>query len=202
MNYNTEKTFVNRFFTINIKYLTIDVSIRFARGAISPRCVCIGGDFLLIREQQGIRQVIGIVPIPDIFYGAVIISFVDLPFCCTGYFTFFHGDILAGLFAKDAPVIAAAAEYLKAYAIDTLLTAFLFCFIGYFNGTGATIFVMLQGIIGAFGVRVPVSWFISRQATATLFHIGLATPSATLVQIALCGFYFVYALRKQQQVRS
>lgn len=119
-----------------------------------------------------------------------------------GYFTFFHGDILAGLFAKDAPVIAAAAEYLKAYAIDTLLTAFLFCFIGYFNGTGATIFVMLQGIIGAFGVRVPVSWFISRQATATLFHIGLATPSATLVQITLCGFYFVYALRKQQQVRA
>lgn len=116
-----------------------------------------------------------------------------------GYFTFFHGDILAGLFAKDAPVIAAAAEYLKAYAVDTLLTAFLFCFIGYFNGTGATIFVMLQGIIGAFGVRLPVSWFVSRQSWATLFYIGLATPASTLVQIALCGFYFVYALRKQRQ---
>ncbi len=116
-----------------------------------------------------------------------------------GYFTFFHGDILAGMFAKDAPVIAAAAEYLKAYAIDCLLTAFLFCFIGYFNGTGATIFVMLQGIIGAFGVRLPVSWFVSRQATATLFRIGLATPASTLVQIILCGAYFFYALRKQRQ---
>ena len=52
-------------------------------------------------------------------------------------------------------LFAAVAEYLKAYAIDTLLTAFLLCFIGYFNGTGATIFVMLQGIIGAFGVRLP-----------------------------------------------
>lgn len=116
-----------------------------------------------------------------------------------GYFTFFHGDILAGMFAKDAPVIAAAAEYLKAYAADCLLTAFLFCFIGYFNGTGATIFVMLQGIIGAFGVRLPVSWFISRQSWATLFYIGLATPSSTLVQILLCGFYFAYTLRKQRQ---
>ena len=47
-----------------------------------------------------------------------------------------------------------------------------------FKGTGATIFVMLQGIIGAFGVRLPVSWFVSRQATATLFHIGLATPAS------------------------
>ncbi len=116
-----------------------------------------------------------------------------------GYFTFFHGDLLAGMFAKDAPVIAAAAEYLKAYAIDCLLTAFLFCFIGYFNGTGATIFVMLQGIIGAFGVRLPVSWFISRQSWATLFYIGLATPASTLVQIVLCGAYFAYTLRRRRQ---
>lgn len=117
-----------------------------------------------------------------------------------GYFTFFHGNLLAGLFAKDAPVIAAAADYLKAYAIDCLLTAFLFCYIGYFNGTGATIFVMLQGIIGAFGVRLPVSWFVSRQSWATLFYIGLATPASTMVQIILCGVYFVYTLRKQRKM--
>lgn len=114
------------------------------------------------------------------------------------FFTFFHGDLLSGLFAKDAAVIAASAEYLKAYAIDTLLTAFLFCFIGYFNGTGATIFVMLQGIIGAFGVRLPVSWFVSRQAWATLFRIGLATPASSLVQILLCGTYFVITQRKEK----
>lgn len=115
------------------------------------------------------------------------------------YFTFFHGDTLAGLFAKDGPVIIAAAEYLKAYAIDTLLTAFLFCFIGYFNGTGATVFVMLQGIIGAFGVRLPVSWFVSRQSWATLFRIGLATPASSLVQILLCCIYLLYTLREERR---
>lgn len=47
-----------------------------------------------------------------------------------GWAAFFHGDLLSGLFAKDAAVIAAAWEYLKAYAIDCLLTSFLFCFIG------------------------------------------------------------------------
>ena len=119
-----------------------------------------------------------------------------------GFFSFFHGELLAGLFAKDAPVIAAAAEYLKAYAIDCLLTAFLFCYIGYFNGTGATIFVMLQGIIGAFGVRLPVSWLVSRQAWATLFYIGLATPASTLVQITLCGIYFIYTIRKQRRISA
>ena len=115
-----------------------------------------------------------------------------------GYLSFFRGDLLAGLFAKDAAVISAAAEYLKAYAIDCLLTSFLFCFIGYFNGTGNTIFVMLQGIIGSFGVRLPVSWIVCRQAGANLFHIGLATPASSLVQIILCGVFFIITRRKQK----
>lgn len=115
-----------------------------------------------------------------------------------GYLTFFHGDLLAGLFARDADVIAAAWQYLRAYAIDCLLTSFLFCFIGYFNGTGSTVFVMLQGIIGAFGIRLPVSWLVSRQAGASLFHIGLATPASSLVQILLCGAYLVITLRRQK----
>ena len=115
-----------------------------------------------------------------------------------GYLSFFRGDLLAGLFAKDAAVISAAAEYLKACAIDCLLTSFLFCFIGYFNGTGNTIFVMLQGIIGSFGVRLPVSWIICRQAGANLFHIGLATPASSLVQIILCSVFFIITRRKQK----
>ena len=114
------------------------------------------------------------------------------------YFTFFHGDLLAGIFAKDREVILAAADYLKAYALDCLLTSFLFCFIGYFNGCGSTTFVMLQGIIGAFGVRLPVSWLMSRRAEVSLFHIGLATPASSIVQIILCGVYFLILLRKQK----
>ena len=114
-----------------------------------------------------------------------------------GYLTFFHGDWMSGLFARDPEVIAAAAEYLKAYAIDCLLTSFLFCFIGYFNGTGNTVFVMLQGIIGAFGVRLPVSWIVSRQPSASLFHIGLATPASSVVQILLCGAFYAFTLRRQ-----
>lgn len=116
------------------------------------------------------------------------------------YLSFFHGDWMAALFAKDPAVIAAAFEYLKAYAIDTLLTAFLFCFVGYFNGTGDTLFVMLQGVLSAFCVRLPVSWFVSRQSWATLFHIGLATPASSFVSIILCGIYFAskeYRKRKE-----
>ena len=102
------------------------------------------------------------------------------------YTAFFHGDLLSGIFANDADVIAASWDYLKAYAIDCLLTCFLFCFIGFFNGMEYTRFVMIQGIVGAFLVRIPVSFIMSRQEPVSLFHIGLATPCSTTVQIIMC----------------
>ena len=110
--------------------------------------------------------------------------------------TFFHGDLLSYIFANDADVIYASWDYLKAYAIDCLLTCFLFCFIGFFNGMECTRFVMLQGIIGAFAVRVPVSFLMSTLEPVSLFHIGLATPCSTVLQIILC-LLFYRRLRKK-----
>ena len=114
------------------------------------------------------------------------------------YLAFFHGDMLAGIFSKVQAVILAAADYLKAYAIDTLIVSFLFCYIGFFNGCGKTKFVMVQGIAGAFGVRIPVSYLVSQMEGATLFQIGLATPCSTVVQIILCTAFFVFMMRKER----
>lgn len=115
-----------------------------------------------------------------------------------GYFTFFHGDVLASVFAKDAALILSAADYLKAYAIDCIFTSFLFCFVGYFNGCGHTPFVMVQGIIGAICVRIPVSYLMSTLIPVSLFKIGLATPISTLVQIVLCLGFFCYTFRARK----
>lgn len=112
------------------------------------------------------------------------------------YLSFFHGDLLAGIFSNEGEVIAAGAEYLKAYAIDCLLTAFLFCFIGFYNGIGRTRFVMLQGLCGAFLIRVPLSFLFSQIEPITLFRIGLATPASTIVQILLCLGYLLLVGKK------
>ena len=112
--------------------------------------------------------------------------------------SFWRGDLLAGIFAEDTRVIAAAADYLKAYAIDCLLTCFLFCFVGFFNGVGLTTFVMVQGILGAFCVRVPVSFLMSRMEPVSLFRIGLATPFSTVLQIVLCLVCFAWLNKKKE----
>ncbi len=113
--------------------------------------------------------------------------------------TFFRGDLLSSVFANDPQVIEASAEYLKAYAIDCLFTCFLFCFIGFFNGLGKTRFVMLQGLIGAFGVRIPVALLMRREVPVSMFHMGLATPCATVIQVAMCLVCFYRVTKKSRE---
>ena len=127
---------------------------------------------------------------------------VSLVFAVTMfYLSFFHGDVLSSIFARDPDIITASAQYLKAYAIDCLLTCFLFCFVGFFNGMELTAFVMAQGIIGAFCVRVPVSFFMSKIRPVSLFRVGLATPCSTVVQILLC-FGCMISIYKTREVRD
>ena len=62
-----------------------------------------------------------------------------------------------------------------------------------------TRFVMIQGILGAFCVRVPVSYFMSIQPNASLTKIGLAAPVATTVGIFLNIGFFIYLNRAEQR---
>ncbi len=106
---------------------------------------------------------------------------------------FFGGEMLAGLFTGDADVIRQAGSYLKGFSPDTLLTCVLFSFIGYFNGRGKTVYVMLQGVTSALFIRVPLSWLLSGMEGATLSRIGLAAPLTTVYGILffLCCYRYL-----------
>ena len=51
---------------------------------------------------------------------------------------------------------------------------------------------------GAFGVRIPFVYLMSRIPGATLFQIGLGTPASSFVQIVLC--LLAYRHRNDAQV--
>ncbi|MBR4908083.1 MAG: MATE family efflux transporter [Acidaminococcaceae bacterium] len=114
-----------------------------------------------------------------------------------GYLAFFHSVPLSSIFSDEATVCRASGEYLKAFSFDCLLTAFLFCFMGFFNGCARTRFVMLQGIAGAFLVRVPLSYLFSSWYGGNIFILGLATPASSFVQVLLCIIYFIKFKREK-----
>ena len=76
-----------------------------------------------------------------------------------------------------------SALYLKGFSVDCILTCILFSSIGYFNGCGNSIPVMIQGISSAFGIRIPVSIFMSKLPNTSLMLVGFATPITTVYGI-------------------
>lgn len=111
----------------------------------------------------------------------------------------FYGDVLAGIFTNDAAVVQEAFNYLRGFALEAIVTAVLFSFMGYYNGHARTFWVMIQGLAQTFIVRLPMAYIMTMQPDANLFKIALSAPSATIFGIVLnIAYYFYY--RKQLPV--
>lgn len=109
---------------------------------------------------------------------------------------FFGGGLLSSAFTPDAEVIAQSADYLKGFSAECILTCVLFSSIGYFNGCGKSLPVMVQGITSAFCIRIPVSIFMSRLPDTSLVLVGLATPITTVYGIIFFVICFIRLKKK------
>lgn len=104
---------------------------------------------------------------------------------------FFGGHLLARIFTTESNIIATTANYLKGCSLEYLFTAVLFCLLGYINGHGKTIFVMIQGLTSAFLVRIPLSYIFSNIPNTNMFIIGLAVPISAFVSLVMCWIYYL-----------
>ena len=120
---------------------------------------------------------------------------------CVGVFifavTFFRGDIPASLFTSNEAYIVRGAEYLKGFSPEAILTCIVFSYIGYFNGHGMSLPVMLQGITASFLVRVPLSYVFSLKDGASLFDIGLAVPLASVYGIVFFTVWYGWYRKRE-----
>lgn len=119
--------------------------------------------------------------------------------CVVFLLVMFKGDVLAGFFSTDAAVIQNGYDYLKGFALETIVTAVLFSMVGYFNGNNKTLWVMAQGLIQTLLVRLPLAYFMSIQPNASLTNIGLAAPISTIVGIILNVGFFLYLERANRK---
>lgn len=122
--------------------------------------------------------------------------------CVITFFVFFHGDIPSRIFTSDPEYIQKSWEYLKGYSLEAILTCFVFSYIGYFNGYGKTLPVMLQGITASFLVRIPFSWLFSLKPEASLVDIGLAVPMASVYGIIFFSICYLVVWKRKGKVRE
>lgn len=115
---------------------------------------------------------------------------------------FFGGAMVSSLFTSDKEVIVQSADYLRGYAVECILTCVLFSSIGYFNGCGKGIPVMVQGISSAVCIRIPVALFMAGLPNASLLLIGLATPITTVYGILFFMICFAWMGHKEKKAVS
>ena len=120
--------------------------------------------------------------------------------CIVFVLVWFKGDLLSGFFSTDAAVVQKAFEYLKGFALETIVTAILFSMVGYFNGNNKTLWVMAQGLIQTLLVRLPFAYIMSIQPNASLTMIGLAAPVSTLVGIVLNVGFYLYLNHRERSL--
>ncbi len=73
-------------------------------------------------------------------------------------FIFFKGNLLTATFTTTPGVIQQSYNYLKGFVLETIVTAVLFSMVGYFNGHDQTLWVMTQGLIKTFLIRLPLAY--------------------------------------------
>ncbi len=108
-------------------------------------------------------------------------------------------DKMVGIFTKEKDVIAAGADYLRAYSVDAILVSFVFCMNQYFSGHGKSFVSMAHSLIATFCVRLPFSILVSRSANPSLFTLGFAAPAASVLSIIICFIYLHIQNKRDKQ---
>ncbi len=122
--------------------------------------------------------------------------------CIVFVFIMFKGDLLTGIFTTDEAVVQNGYDYLRGFALETIVTAVLFSMIGYFNGHDKTVWVMIQGLVQTLLVRLPLAYYMSIQPDANLTKIGFAAPAATIFGIVLNVVFYICMNKKAEATNN
>jgi putative MATE family efflux protein len=112
---------------------------------------------------------------------------------------------LMHIFTRDTEVIRLGADYLLIVGAGYIFFSAMFISAGVIRGAGATFFSMLVTLVSLWLVRIPLSWFLSRQIGVNGIWWGM--PLAWIAGFLGAWFYYLSGrwktksvVRKQEEV--
>lgn len=95
-------------------------------------------------------------------------------------------------------VVKLGGQYLKGYVWDCIFAGIHFSFSGYFCATNKSSISFLHNIIAIVLMRIPGVYLTSKLFSNTLFPMGLATASGSLISVLICIIAFIILLHKNK----
>ena len=126
-------------------------------------------------------------------FAAVVIQFTAEPLV-----SLFTDSSAAG----GADVIRLGGQYLRGYIWDSIFAGIHFSFSGYFCACGKSGISFLHNIVAIVLVRIPGVYLTSQMFPTTLFPMGLATATGSLLSVLICVVAFAVIRRKENVGRT
>ena len=104
--------------------------------------------------------------------------------------------------ADGASVVRFGAQYIRGYIFDCIFAGIHFSFSGYFCACGKSGLSFLHNIIAIVLVRIPSVYLTSKLFPYTLFPMGLATATGSLLSVVICVIAFTIIRRKDRKLLS
>lgn len=109
---------------------------------------------------------------------------------------------ILSVFGNDEEMIALGIQNLHSFSLDYLIVPFVFCLNGFFIGSGHTLFAMINSIISAILVRVPVAYILGIAMEKGVYGIGLGAPTASLVAVIIGLIYLASGRWKNVVIKN
>lgn len=116
----------------------------------------------------------------------------------------FCAEPIIGLFTdasteEGMEVVRLGGQYLRGYVWDCIFAGVHFCFSGYFCAIGKSGISFLHNIIAIVLMRIPGVYLTSKLFPESLFPMGLATASGSLISVIICVIAFSILMRKKRE---
>lgn len=102
-----------------------------------------------------------------------------------------------GSTSDGGAVIRLGSQYLRGYIFDSIFAGIHFSFSGYFCACGKSGLSFMHNILAIVLVRIPGVYLTSRMFRTTLFPMGLATATGSLLSVLICLIAFYVICRKE-----
>lgn len=101
--------------------------------------------------------------------------------------------------AEGAEVARLGGQYLRGYVWDCIFAGVHFCFSGYFCAVGKSGISFIHNLSAILLMRIPGVYLTSKMFPTTLFPMGLATASGSLISVIICIIAFTLLTRKRKK---
>lgn len=101
--------------------------------------------------------------------------------------------------AEGAEVVKLGGQYLRGYVWDCIFAGVHFCFSGYFCAAVKSEISFIHNLCAILLMRIPGVYLTSKMFPATLFPMGLATASGSLISVIICIIAFLILTRKSKR---